>query len=84
MYSGKLTTPLTFIVVKNVGVKLGSVKINFPKYILVAKHMLLVVQNMLLVAQQHMLLILQDMLLAVQHMKLGLRFKYPPTPKYPS
>ena len=60
LYSGKLTTPLTFIVVKNVGVKLGSVKINFPKYILVAQHMLLVVQHMLLAAQ-HMLLVVQHM-----------------------
>ena len=51
LYSGKLTTPLTFIVAKKVGLKLGSVKINFHKYILVTQHMLLVVQHMLLVAQ---------------------------------
>ena len=40
--------------------KLGSVKINFHKYILVVQHMLLVVQHMLFDVQ-HMLSLLQHM-----------------------
>ena len=48
------------MVVKKVGLKLGSVKVNFQKYILVAEHMLLVVQHMPMVAQ-HMLSVVQHM-----------------------